>query len=119
MEEKLTKISDRLLAFGVKIVKITTDLNKSSIGRNIGKQLLRAGTSAGANYEETYGAESRADFTHKLQLVLKELRESLYWLKLVRKSEILKWRNIDNIIDETEQLCKIIAQSIITTKNNR
>jgi four helix bundle protein len=119
MEKKPRKISDRLLDFSVEVIRIVTNLNKNIIGRTIAKQLLRAGTSAGANYEETYGAESRADFIHKLQIVLKELKESLYWFKLIKKSEILKQYNIEAIIDETEQLCKIIAQSVITTKNNR
>ena len=119
MEKEQRKISGRLLNFGVNIVKITIELNKSLIGKTIGKQLLRSGTSAGANYEETYGAESRTDFIHKLQLVLKELRESLYRLNLIMKSEILKNSNLNSMIDETEQLCKIIAQSVITAKNNR
>jgi four helix bundle protein len=119
MAEKIRKISDRLLDFGVDIIKLTMELNKNIIGRTIANQLLRSGTSAGANYEETYGAESRTDFIHKLQIVLKELQESLYWLKLIKKSEILKNTILYNMIDETEQLCKIIAQSVITAKNNR
>jgi four helix bundle protein len=118
VEGKSKKISDRLLDYSVDIINITSELNKSMIGRNITKQLLRAGTSAGANYEETCGAESRADFIHKLQIVLKELRESLYWLRLIQKSKILKNYNLKSTIDENEQLCSIIAQSVITAKNN-
>lgn len=119
MEEKPRKISDRLLDFGVEVVKITIDLNKSATGRNIAKQLIRAGTSAGTNYEETYRVESRADFIHKLQLVVKELREYFYWLRLVKRSQILKNKNMDKLIDETKQLCCIIAQSIITAKTHK
>ena len=118
MEEKSKRISDRLLDFGVEIIKITIDLNKNNIGSNIAKQLLRAGTSAGVNYEESCGAESRADFIHKLQIVLKELRESIYWLKLIQKSNILKFTNLNNIIKEADQLCSIIAKSVITAKTN-
>jgi four helix bundle protein len=119
MEIKPRKISDRLLDFSVELIKIVTNLNKNVIGKIIARQLLRAGTSAGANYEETYGVESRVDFIHKLQIVLKELKESLYWLKLIKKSEILKQYNLDPIVNENEQLCKIITQSVITTRNNR
>ena len=119
MEEKSKKISDRLLDFGVEVIKITGELSKKNINKDIAKQLLRSGTSAGANYEESYGAESRADFIHKLQIVLKELRESLYWFRLIQRSQILKYNKLDNIIDEAEQLCNIIAKSIITTKTNR
>jgi four helix bundle protein len=61
-------------------------LNKTAVERHIALQFLRAATSAGANYEEACAGESRADFIHKLQIVLKELRESLYWLRLVEKS---------------------------------
>ena len=118
MEGKSKKISDRLLEYGVEIIKITAELNKNMIGRNLTKQLLRAGTSAGANYEETCGAESKADFIHKLQIVLKELRESLYWLRLIQKSKILKNYNVKSTINENEQLCSIIAKSVITAKNN-
>jgi four helix bundle protein len=94
-------------------------LNKNSIGSNISKQLLRAGTSAGANYEEACGAEGRADFIHKMQIILKELRESMYWLRLIQKSKILKFRNFRNILNDADQLCCIIAKSVITAKNNQ
>jgi len=73
------------LDFAVEIIKLAVRLNKTSVGRHIGGQLTRSGTSPGANYEEACGAESRADFIHKLQIVLKELRESSYWLRLIRQ----------------------------------
>ena len=116
MGEKQIKTSNRLFDFGVNIVKITIDLNRSQMGTTNAKQLLRSGTSAGANYEETYGAESRTDFIHKLQIVLKELRGSLYWLKRIKKSEIVRNNNLNNLIEENEQLCKIIVQPVITVK---
>ena len=77
-------LSDRLLNFGAEIIVLTVKLNKTSIGRHFGNQLMRAATSCGANYEEARAAESRADFVHKMQVVLKELRESIYWLKLIK-----------------------------------
>jgi len=119
MEEKSKEISERLLDYGIEIIRLTIGLNKTMIGRHIAKQLLRSGTSAGANYEEACGAESRADFIHKLQIVLKELRESLYWLRLIQKSQILKNKNLDEVIDETKQLSNIIAKSVITAKNKK
>jgi len=118
MEERSNDISERLLDYGVEIINLTSELNETMIGRHIGKQLLKSGTSAGANYEEACGAESRADFIHKLQITLKELRESLDWEKLIKKSKISKNINLDDVIDETKQLIKIIAQSVITAKNN-
>jgi len=85
----------------------------------IGNNLLRSGTSAGANYEEARGAESKADFIHKLQIVLKELRESMYWLKLLKRSDLIKGDKNSEAIHETEQLISIIAKSVITAKKNR
>jgi len=119
MEDKATLISDRLLDYGTSIIKICIRLNKTAIGRHIGNQLLHAGTSVGANYEEACGAQSKADFIHKLQIVLKEIRESMYWLKLIRRSEILKGEKIKDVINETMQLSNIIGRSIITAKKKR
>lgn len=116
MEQKATQLSERLLDYGVEIVRLTTKLEKSAAGRLIANQLIRCGTSAGANYEEACGAQSRADFIHKLQIVLKEIRESLYWLKLTQKSSVLDDPAINKLIDETKQLSNVIAKSIITAK---
>ena len=63
--------------------------------------MLRAGTSVGANYEEACGAQSKADFIHKLQIVLKEIREPMYWLKLLQRSNILKREEVKEAINET------------------
>ena len=64
MVEKKKDLSERLLDYGVEIIHFTTELNKTMAGKHIGKQLLRSGTSAGSNYEESQGAESKADFVH-------------------------------------------------------
>ncbi|HHT9131192.1 MAG TPA: four helix bundle protein, partial [Candidatus Tripitaka californicus] len=107
MEEKANQLSERLLDYGVDIVKLTAKLGRTVTGKYIANQLLRAGTSVGANYEEACGAQSRADFIHKLQIVLKEIREALFWLKLVQRSEILNGQNLGDIISETKQLSNI------------
>jgi len=83
MKNKRNDLSGRSLDFAAEIIKLALRLNKTGVGRHIGGQLTRSGTSAGANYEKACGAESRADFIHKLHLVLKELRESSYWLRLI------------------------------------
>jgi len=119
METKADFFTERLIDYGVSVVKLTTKLNSSSTGRVISKQLLRSGTSVGANYEEARGAQSKADFIHKLQIVLKEIRESLYWLRLTNKSNILNTADCDTLINETIELSNIIAKSILTAKNNR
>jgi four helix bundle protein len=100
-------------------VKITTILRRTATGREIAGQLLRSGTSSGANYEEARGAQSRADFLHKLQIVLKELRESLFWLRLIDKAQIVKDPGVANAIDETRQLSNIIAKSVVTARKQK
>ncbi|MEK6776764.1 MAG: four helix bundle protein [bacterium] len=116
MEEKANQLSERLLDYGVKIVKLTMKLHKTDPGRHIAGQLLRCGTSVGANYEEACGAQSRADFIHKLQIVMKEIRESMYWIKLIKRSEISESKELDKLIDETKQISSIVAKSLITAK---
>ncbi len=74
-----TDLSERILDYAVRIIKVVESLPKTLVGRRIGDQLLRSGTSVGANFEEAQAAESRDDFVHKLQVALKELRESNYW----------------------------------------
>ncbi len=81
--------------------------------------MFRSGTSSGANYEEACGAQSKADFIHKLQIVLKELRESSFWLRLIKKSSLLNDGSVDELIEETKQLINIIAKSLITAKKGR
>ena len=71
------QIAERLLTFAAKVISLVQTLEKTPTGYHIGKQLLRSATSAGANYEESRGAESRNDFIHKMQIVLKEMRESV------------------------------------------
>ena len=74
-------LAERLLNFTVRIIKLVNILPKTPVGKHIGSQLLRCGTSPGSNYEEARGAESRADFIHKLGIVLKELKASRFRLK--------------------------------------
>ena len=116
------QLSERFLSYAVDVVKISTLLRKTATGREIAGQLLRSGTSSGANYEEARGAQSRADFLHKLQIVLivlKELRESLFWLRLIDKAQIMKEHGVAGLIDETRQLGNIIAKSVVTAKKQK
>jgi len=110
------ELSERLLGFTVRIIKLVDALPKTSVGRHLATQLLSSGTSPGANYEEACGAESRADFVHKLGIVLKELKESRFWLRVVQQTELLPPPRVEPLLKECEELCKIIAQSVITAK---
>lgn len=74
----------------------------------------------GANYEEACNAESRNDFVHKMQIVLKESQETLYWLKLINKAELLQNSSQDlyKLLDESKQINRIIAKSVLTAKQS-
>ncbi len=111
-------ISERLLDFGAGVIHLVGGLRRTFVGRHIGGQLVRCSTSAGANYEEACGAESRPDFIHKLQVVLKELRESIYWLRLTRRSGLLDASASDPLLGEATELAKIIGKSIVTARAN-
>ncbi|MGA1841059.1 MAG: four helix bundle protein [bacterium] len=119
MKNKSNDFSDRLLSFGVNVIRLDQLLGKTAVGRHIANQLLRSATSAGANYEEACAAESRADFVHKLQIVLKECRESLYWLKLTKKAQLTAGELIESLEQEARELCNIIGKSVTTAKDRR
>ena len=119
IEHNVGNLADRLLDFSVRIIRLVNTLPKNDVIKHITGQLIRSGTSSGANYEEACGAESRADFAHKLSIVLKELKESRYWLRLIHRTEAVSSQTIEPVIQECEQLCAIIAKSIITVRSNK
>ena len=112
-------ISDRLLEFAVRIIQLVDALPNTPVGRHIGGQVLGSGTSPGANYEEARGAESKADFVHKLGIVLKELSETRYWIKVLIKSKLIPLKRIQGVFSESDELCKIIGKSVITVKKKQ
>lgn len=109
-------MAERLLEYGARIIRVVESLPKTNAGRRIGDQLLRSGTSVGANYEEAQGAESRADFVHKLQIALKELRESNYWLRLIARARTIPPERLDGVIAESQQLRAIRSKAVATSK---
>jgi four helix bundle protein len=119
MNEKSGTLSERLLGFAATVIKITDALPNTVAGRHVGGQLIRAGTSCGSNYEEACGAESRPDFAHKMSIVLKELKESRFWLRLISRTEMLTSNQTEPVLDGCQQLCAIAAKSILTAKGRR
>ncbi len=116
---KSEELAERFIDFAANIVRFDIGLEKTATGRHIGLQLARSATSAGANYEEACSAESRADFIHKMQIVLKELRESLYWMRLIEKTKIAKSSKLLSLRQEAGQLANIVAKSIVTAKSRK
>jgi len=118
MESFPDDLSKRFLNFVIGIIKIEKQLCKTYSGRHIYGQLFRSGSSAGANYEEARAAESRADFIHKMQIVLKELRESHYWIKLIIFSGMIDENEATEfLLKESKELSDISAKSIVTAKS--
>jgi len=112
------ELEERLIDFAVRIGRVVDALPRSRLGQHVGGQLVRSGTSPAPNYAEGCAAESRRDFIHKLSISLKELRETLIWLRIIQKAELLPTARLGDLLDETDQLCRIIAASILTARRN-
>jgi four helix bundle protein len=118
-QTKSDQLEERLIDFAVRIIKLTSSLPKSNAGKHIAGQILRSGTSPAPNYGEARGAESSADFVHKLGVVLKELNETSIWLRIIGRSQILRRELLTGIVNENLELCKIIATSLRTARIRR
>ena len=112
-------LRERLLDFAAGCLRLGGRLVRSTPGRYVAGQLMRSSASAGANYMEARGAESRADFVHKLQVALKEAKESQYWLALVARAELLNQDAVQALTTEADALVRILAKSVVTAKGHR
>ncbi len=110
------ELEERLINFAVRIVRLSAQLPRTPAGKHIAGQILRAGTSPAPNYGEARGAESHADFVHKVRIVLKELNETSIWLRIVERSRLLGPRLLANIMQENRELCRIFASSVKTAR---
>ena len=110
------ELEDRLVDFAVRIVRLSAALPRTPAGRHIAGQILRSGTSPAPNYAEARGAESTADFIHKIRIVFKELNETLIWLRVIQRSQLLKQEMIVEILNENLELCKIFAATLKTAR---
>ena len=111
-------MEERFLEFAARICLSVEALPDTKTGRHISGQMIRSGTSPAPNYAEACAAESRNDFTHKLSIVLKELRETRIWLKLTAKTGTMKKGRLNPLIDECTELMNIVGASIVTAKSN-
>jgi len=106
----------RLKIFALRIIKLTERLPNNVTGKTLGNQIIRSGTSPGANYRAACLGKSDKDFLNKLKMVEEELDETLYWLELIVESGLVKSNLLDDLIHENQELFKIIASSITTMK---
>jgi len=116
-QSRADALEDRLIDFAVRIVKLSANLPRTSAGKHIAGQIMRSGTFPAPNYGEARGAESHADFVHKLRIVLKELNETSIWLRIIERSRLLRSDLIRDIIGENAELCRIFAASLKTARS--
>jgi four helix bundle protein len=113
MEAKENVIIKLTFQFALEIVKYCEDL-QSTKKFVIANQLLKSGTSIGANIREAQNAESKADFIHKFKIAAKEIEETTYWLELCKYSE--NYPNTDELIEQINNIARIVNKIIITSK---
>lgn len=118
-QSRADELEERLVDFAVRVVNLSANLPKTPAGKHIAGQILRSGTSPAPNYGEARGAESHADFIHKLRIVLKELNETSIWLRVIERSQLLRKNLIGDIIGENKELCRIFTASLRTARHTK
>lgn len=118
MSEKKGAILQKSFGFAVRIVNLYKHLTTEKREFVLSKQLLRSGTSVGANSREAQNAESKADFIHKFAIAQKECDESIYWLELLFETKYIKIDEFKSLEKDASELLKMIRSTIITTKNS-
>lgn len=109
-------ILEKSYNFGLRTVKLYMHLRKNKVERELLIQFLKCGTSVGANVEEAEGGQSLNDFIHKIGIAYKEAREAHYWLRLLRDSELLELKLANSFIHDAEEIKKILASILKTSK---
>jgi four helix bundle protein len=110
-------LEERLIEFASDIIDVSEGLPKTFAGNHLAGQLIRSGTSPALNYGEAQGAESRADFIHKMKVCLKELRETYNCLRLINKKHWFDQVKLGNILLENNELISIFVKSISTAQS--
>jgi len=110
------ELKERTFQFGIRVVRVVESLPKGDVARALGQQLLRAGTSVGANYRAAARARSRADFIAKLGIVEEECDESLFWMEFLLALKLVKPSRLTDLWREGDELLAIIVSSINTAR---
>ncbi len=116
-ESKENPIKNKSFEFSLKIIKLYQQLQDQR-EYVISKQLLRSGTSIGANVEEAIAAESRRDFIHKMKIAMKESRETHYWLRLLEQSDLVKDIDLADLLSQADELSRMLTSITKTATEN-
>jgi four helix bundle protein len=119
MEQPKQDLPERTFEFARRIVKLCQTLDQTpGVSRTLANQLLRSGTSIGANVQEGQGSQSRADFIAKYYIACKEARETHYWLRLLAATEVVPAERLTELISEANQLVAILTTIVKKTRSN-
>ena len=111
-------VKDKSYQFALRIIGLYRHLTKNQKEYVLAKQVIRSGTSIGANVEESVGGQSKKDFLSKMSIAYKEARETHYWLRLLKDSKYLEEKIADSLLNDCDELLKIIGSIQKTTKHN-
>jgi four helix bundle protein len=113
------ELKKRTKQFALRILKLVSALPNNLQGKTVGGQLVRAGTSVGANYRAACRGRSRAEFIAKLGIVEEEADESAFWLELIIESGLLREEKVRSLLQEANELTKIMASSRVSASSNK
>ncbi len=116
--KKENPLKEKSYTFAIRIIKLYQFLTQEKKEFVLSKQLLRSGTAIGSMIEEANQAESKLDFIHKLSIANKEANETRYWLRLLQDTQYLEEKISTSLINDCEELIKLLISIIKTTKNN-
>jgi len=112
-------LKKRTKEFGLKIIKLYSSLPQGNVAQVIGKQLLRSGTSVGAQYREAYRSRSDSEYISKIKSITQELDESIYWMELLIEAKIIKEEIISDLMKEADEFLSIFVTSAKNVKNRK
>ena len=108
-------ILEKTFDFGLRIIKLHLHLKKQNVDRVLAIQILKSGTSIGANAEEAMGGSSKRDFKQKLRISYREARETKYWLRLLKESDLLETKLAESIIADCDEILRILTAILNST----
>ena len=113
------ELKSRTKQFALRIVRLSSALPKNREGEVLGRQVLKSGTSIGANYREAIRASSRKQFISTLEISIREAEETIYWLELLGESEIIHPDRLQGLMEECNQLLAILTSTVRTAKQKK
>lgn len=116
MSQKQNIVREKSFAFAVRVVKLYQFLSSEKKEFVLSKQILRSGTSVGANVEEADNAISKKDFSSKISIAYKEAKETHYWLRLLNETKYIDQKQFDSLINDCNEICKLLFAILKTSR---